>query len=392
MLKSHAAIQWCFNLSWRVLQSLPPSVEYLEALVSHSGQTISPCSVLHSLTLGPRTKSRLLAAWIKDSLVKQGHTMAKAESLMKNVAVTLNDLATDVKILKHYAHHLKQKDFLISSKSPKGISQNSPEFVDLLVLDFIVSKLQISLDINMGDPKSASRLDRSGPPPDFCSANALTIREIAPLAKEILESLLMACKAQLLTPSRAQDSLPCLGEITKDALMSCLAVSGTKCTNTSKLSTDLNEKFHPNLKCKLQEWSDISLLDFSSSSGWRGGSSSDSIPFEPYLSTLLKMHLSGLNRISPGSSSHVLTSLKRCLYAATKFCSELYVACPDSELQEDLLSILFPLAMDGCADFLSDLTVSVQLAIVNEGKHTQLVIRYVLSKVSNHYYLLFQQK
>ena len=73
-----SATQYCFIVVWRVLQSLPPSVEFLEGLVSPpateraAGIMTSPCTMLHTLILCPRTGHKVLSAWIKDSLVKQG--------------------------------------------------------------------------------------------------------------------------------------------------------------------------------------------------------------------------------------------------------------------------------------------------------------------------------
>ena len=77
-LEHVSATQYCFIIVWRVLQSLPPSVEFLEGLLSPpatekaAGIMASPCTMLHTLILCPRTGHKVLSAWIKDSLVKQG--------------------------------------------------------------------------------------------------------------------------------------------------------------------------------------------------------------------------------------------------------------------------------------------------------------------------------
>ncbi len=61
-ISAMAATHYCFAVSWRVLQSLPPSVEFLQELIASQGEgrsggdpSLPACSVLHSLVLVPRT-------------------------------------------------------------------------------------------------------------------------------------------------------------------------------------------------------------------------------------------------------------------------------------------------------------------------------------------------
>ena len=81
--KHLAAVQYCFSLTWRLLQSMPPSVEFLDHLVAtketpHKARTIvddeqlDTCSMLHSLLILPRIEQKVYATWVKDCLVKQG--------------------------------------------------------------------------------------------------------------------------------------------------------------------------------------------------------------------------------------------------------------------------------------------------------------------------------
>lgn len=47
--------------------------------------------------------------------------------------------------------------------------------------------------------------------------------------------------------------------------------------------------------------------------------------------------------------------MKHCLYSAAKFAGDLFNCCPDgTQLQNDLLWVLFPLILDGCTENLSD--------------------------------------
>jgi hypothetical protein len=48
--------------------------------------------------------------------------------------------------------------------------------------------------------------------------------------------------------------------------------------------------------------------------------------------------------------------MKHCLYSAARFAGDLFICCPDAtQLQTDLLWVLFPLILDGCTENLSDL-------------------------------------
>ena len=76
-----STVQYCFSLTMRVLQSLPPSVEFLESLPSspylNENGDMDTCSLLHSLILSHRLNDKHFGIWVKDSLVKQGQTTAK---------------------------------------------------------------------------------------------------------------------------------------------------------------------------------------------------------------------------------------------------------------------------------------------------------------------------
>jgi hypothetical protein len=51
-----------------------------------------------------------------------------------------------------------------------------------------------------------------------------------------------------------------------------------------------------------------------------------------------------------------IKSLKHCLYSAARFAGDLFICCPEAtQLQTDLLWVLFPLVLDSCTENLSDL-------------------------------------
>lgn len=110
MYEMLASLQYCFSLNWRLLQSLPPSVEYLDQFGSDdddeddedaaSNEPIEHHALLHKLMLASRLSQKMFVNWIKDALVKQGQTTAKAEANLKKVTSYVGSFGFDVKQLK----------------------------------------------------------------------------------------------------------------------------------------------------------------------------------------------------------------------------------------------------------------------------------------------------
>ena len=198
-LQHLAAIQYCFSLTWRLLQSMPPSVEFLEHLVAtketpdkiktvtaisdsinsfepikgsrdinrESFEQLDTCSMLHSLLLLPRVEQKVFGTWVKDCLVKQGQTMAKAEELVKKSKM-FNTFAYDVGCMKNLLQSLvsrensdgKGRTFVSAKRGTLLPVGELPQFFDLLVLDATMAKVQISLDRMFSGVDSSSSTGR----------------------------------------------------------------------------------------------------------------------------------------------------------------------------------------------------------------------------------------
>jgi E3 ubiquitin-protein ligase UBR4 len=149
-----AAAQYCFSVTWRLLQSLPPSVEYLEDLVEEGDdadekdeeESIDLHSLLHKLMLSSRLSQKVFVTWIKDALVKQGQTTAKAEGQLKKVTTYVGSFAFDVRQLKRLLKSFISKKFVVAKRGSLLPGQDMPKFFDLLLLDAIIAKVHISFD------------------------------------------------------------------------------------------------------------------------------------------------------------------------------------------------------------------------------------------------------
>ena len=139
------ATQFCFENSWRTLQSLPPSITFLETL-SAPDHDLDLASMLHSLILAPRLNNRLFGAWIKDSLVKQGLKTSQAESLLKTVDANVNSFPSDVKATQKLLAKMDKTYLSVADGSVMLTPKEMPTSFELAILDAFISKLQISVD------------------------------------------------------------------------------------------------------------------------------------------------------------------------------------------------------------------------------------------------------
>jgi hypothetical protein len=71
-----AASQYCFSITWRLLQSLPPSIAYLDDLVAEAeadedkeDDRVDGHALLHKVMLSSRLNQKIFVNWIKDALV-----------------------------------------------------------------------------------------------------------------------------------------------------------------------------------------------------------------------------------------------------------------------------------------------------------------------------------
>lgn len=89
---------------------------------------------------------------MKDCLVRQGMYTQYAETLLKNVAKTVNSLDYDVKLAKNCIKALKpsvQGSALVATSKLPCLS-------DLCLLDAVVAKIQVLMDESISKPPDAA--------------------------------------------------------------------------------------------------------------------------------------------------------------------------------------------------------------------------------------------
>ena len=390
------AIQYCFGLCWRLLQSMPPSIEFIEHLIAskyrsngsefsvpltteeneskidnerdarkETRELLDTCSLLHSLLLLPRVEQKAYGTWVKDCLVKQGQTMAKAEELVKKCK-SFNTFAYDVGCMKNLLQYLTSKEnatahkrtFISAKRSSLLQKEELPHFFDLLVLDATMAKVQISLDRmfsgvdSSGGTKSATATTR-----EQVAASAVerllgvteqladavdAAHDLVPLILQLVESFSVCAKSLVLhsadvssqhvenevdhqtkVDDTSEDSnvvknKTASGSALKKPLLSpvmlkCLSVSGSRCQHTAEISQRFNSFFPLSLRSAIIAWNETSLLGFPPVSSWRSsaqtdnyasmdlGSNANSSPFEAYISSVVNTHVATITTLSHGT-------------------------------------------------------------------------------------------
>ena len=140
-----SATQYCLDNTWRTVQSLPPSIAFLEKLASPDAD-MQLSSMLHSLILAPRLNNRLFGAWIKDALVKQGLKTSQAEALIKSADSEANSFSSNVKAMQKLVTKLDRKFLTVSEPTSVLSPEEMPTAFELAILDAFIAKLQISVD------------------------------------------------------------------------------------------------------------------------------------------------------------------------------------------------------------------------------------------------------
>ena len=353
------AVQYCFGLAWRLLQSMPPSVEFMEHTIAMKNRSNGPglkavsnsevkvsesekindikdtiehldtCSMLHSLLVLPRVEQKVYGTWVKDCLVKQGQTMAKAEELVKKCK-SFNTFAYDVGCMKNLLQYLMAKEndvahtrtFISAKRYTLLQRHNLPHFFDLLVLDATMAKVQISLDRmfsgvdSSGGSKSATATTR-----EQVAASAVerllgvteqladavdAAHDLVPLILQLVESFSVCAKSLVLHSANAclkgsednkskindqsennaneisnneqykeENSLSHPQQILSPVMLKCLSVSGNRCQQTAEMSQRFNSFFPPSLRSAIIAWNETSLLGFPPVSSWRSSTQTD---------------------------------------------------------------------------------------------------------------------
>ena len=370
------AAHYCFLLVWRLLLSLPPPASALSGMldmVKSEGSTLlSYGQTLHCLLLSPRAANKAFSNWMKDSLVKQGMAAPEAEALLKSVAADVNSLGFEVTLMREYLSRVEEKEIVSA---------------DLLLLDCLMAKLQISLEktFNTNKPGEAISLtSMAGSLPTAVEA----AQKLVPCVARLLDKFAEAARSKVIKMFSAgaeRDVEPA----TNAALAHSLCLGGTRCPATASLALPVTAHLPPGLRAALDHWVGASITGFPTAAAWRNQLSTDLIPGESYLATTISAHASFLSSSSTSLSS---PALKHSLFSAARFACDLIIWCPESgPLQSHLVSSLFPLLLDCTTENLADLVTLSLERVVGTGETDQFLSNIYSLVVRHGYPILVSQ-
>ena len=367
------AAHYCFLLVWRLLQSLPPPASVMAAMLdlarSEDSARLGYGQTLHCLLLAPRAANKAFSNWMKDCLVKQGLPAAEAETLIKAVGSEVNCLGFEVRLIREYLSEVEAKTDLVSA--------------DLLILDCLMGKLQISLDqtFNTSKPGGSEAVSLTNMTSSLPSAVAAA-QKLVPCVSRLLDKFAGAARTKVIQTFSAG----CERDVeppTHQALVHSLCLGGTRCPATASLALPVTAHLPPGLRAGLEDWVGASITGYPTAAAWRNQFAGDPIPGETYLATTIAAHAGYL---SSSSSSLSSPALKHSLFSAARFACDLIIWCPDSgPLQTQLVSSLFPLLLDCTTENLADLVTLSLERVVGTGETDQFLAN-IYSLVVQHGY------
>ena len=368
------AAHYCFLLVWRLLQSLPPPASVmtgmLELAKSEDSTRLGYGQTLHCLLLAPRAANKAFSNWMKDCLVKQGLPAGEAETLIKAVGTEVNCLGFEVRLIREYLTEVEAKTDLVSA--------------DLLILDCLMGKLQISLDqtFNTSKPGSSSEAVSLTSMTSSLPSAVAAAQKLVPCVSRLLDKFAGAARTKVIQTFSAgceRDVEPA----THLALVHSLCLGGTRCPATASLALPVTAHLPPGLRAGLEDWVGASITGYPTAAAWRNQFAGDPIPGETYLATTIAAHAGYL---SSSSSSLSSPALKHSLFSAARFACDLIIWCPDSgPLQTQLVSSLFPLLLDCTTENLADLVTLSLERVVGTGETDQFLSN-IYSLVVQHGY------
>ena len=355
------AAHYCFLLVWRLLQSLPPPAPVMKGVLElarlEDSSRLGYGQTLHCLLLAPRAANKAFSNWMKDCLVKQGLPASEAETLIKAVGTEVNCLGFEVRLIREYLSEVEAKTDLLSA--------------DLLILDCLMGKLQISLDqtFNTSKPGGNEAASLTSMTSSLPSAVAAA-QKLVPCVSRLLDKFAGAARTKVIQTFSAG----CEREVepaTHQALVHSLCLGGTRCPATASLALPVTAHLPPGLRAGLEDWVGASITGYPTAAAWRNQFAGDPIPGETYLATTIAAHAGYL---SSSSSSLSSPALKHSLFSAARFACDLIIWCPDSgPLQTQLVSSLFPLLLDCTTENLADLVTLSLERVVGTGETDQFL-------------------
>ncbi|XP_077538894.1 E3 ubiquitin-protein ligase-like protein poe isoform X3 [Haemaphysalis longicornis] len=329
-----AAVQYCFGAVWRLLLSLPPSVQLSEALATGNAMLDLP-HILHAIVWVSRFGHKNFNVWIKDSLVKQGMTAQRAESTLHQVTSNASQLLFDVRVFKQLAS--KQLGHGPANLSGPVSRSQLPHLMDLFVLEALIAKLQVALDVWLFKPLNE---DHAREVKEFST-------EIFPILLRLIK-LYNTCIRWSLLLQAVEPSLPSgRSETHLRALDVVLRMTSRRCPQISSTVAAIVSQLPPQVDSALDFWNAMAV----NVCNWRNDFANDSLPSESYIAAVQVAHFAPL---SANPVFSISAGLKRILQCIVRFSQDVFSWTSEESLQDDLVQSMLPLLLDATTESQAD--------------------------------------
>ncbi len=176
-----------------------------------------------------------------------------------------------------------------------------PSFVDMVVLDVLMSKLQITFEglIHQSTNEASTGDKEKQPKQLFFDGNedprALLMNNLVPPLVKMIEAMNKAARAVILAGLKQQEPggepiTEPVNEQTRQAFDRIMSLCGGKCSQTivSIMGCRVSKLFPSGLRSRLLDWSEVAQVGFPLQASWRNHPAQDLQPFETYVTMTIK--------------------------------------------------------------------------------------------------------
>ncbi|KAL1427425.1 hypothetical protein MTO96_017477 [Rhipicephalus appendiculatus] len=362
-----AAVQYCFGAVWRLLLSLPPSIQLSEALATGNAMLDLP-HILHAIVWVSRFGHKNFNVWIKDSLVKQGMTPQRAEATVHQVTANASQLLFDVRVFKQLAS--KQLGQGPADLSGPVSRTELPHLMDLFVLEALIAKLQVSLDFTLLKPTNESH---SREVKEFSWEIFPILLRLIKLYNTCIRWSLLLQAIELSPTGRSETSLRAMDVVLRMTSRRCSQVSSTVAAIVSHLP--------PQVDSTLDFWNAMAV----NVCNWRNDFANDSLPSESYIAAVQVAHFSPL---SANSTFLINSSLKRILQCIVRFAQDVYSWSAEDKFSNDLLRAMLPLLLDATTESQTDFVMLALEGIIGSSDTEEFAQHVYEEMLANCYELV----
>ncbi|XP_059140958.1 E3 ubiquitin-protein ligase UBR4-like isoform X2 [Physella acuta] len=338
-----SAMHYHFLLLWRLLSCLPPSVDYIH-LLKNTNVSMEGAYILHTLRWAPRIGHKYYGVWTQECLVKQGLNPTEATEIVETAAALTNTSRFDVMLAMSYIREQISKLPCISTNELS--SKDLPGMSDILILDAMVAKCQVSLDETytkaMTDPEPNKAMQFTK---DLIPAIFTLIEAFSAFARSCILTKVATPEDKTLTSQR----LKAFGQV--------LSVGSSHPSAVKGLGSSVVGLLPSSVRNAVDKWNSSGGNEFPTMGAWRNAFAADPIPSESYIDAIHSAHMVTLSGQSPFC---INASLRHVLHSLVRFGSDLIVWCPDDANSSELIRVMFPLIYDVTTEYLKDMVMNLK--------------------------------